>query len=322
MEQLALYKKRKWQRNRNDNDAYLEDINPVIEKVNEVITALEGIAEATYQGVLDCDGGVDYPVASVGQYWRVSVAGIIGTAPVEVGDQVICIEDYAGGADDTKFMIVQKNMQIVWEPGTGSKSAQTLGNDNNASGDSSVAEGSETEASGAYSHAEGSATEASGAASHAEGISSLAHLKGMHAKSSGKVSGETDLGVMQYGNLTAVAKTLDATLTTLLVNDENLIVLPNDTFVTGRVMVLAVNAANGDVSSWEGTFTAKNRGGTTSLVSEGVGGVSNEIGGGITMEISVDAPSNSLVILVTGVAATTIFWNAVVEWNEIQYNVS
>lgn len=34
---LDLYKKRKWQRQRNDNDAYLEDINPVIEKVNEIV---------------------------------------------------------------------------------------------------------------------------------------------------------------------------------------------------------------------------------------------------------------------------------------------
>jgi hypothetical protein len=37
MKKLELYKKRKWARNHNDNDAALDDINPVIEKVNELV---------------------------------------------------------------------------------------------------------------------------------------------------------------------------------------------------------------------------------------------------------------------------------------------
>jgi hypothetical protein len=66
-----------------------------------------------YQGVLDASAGIPYPAASEGMYWRISVAGVIGTTQVEVGDQVIAIADYAGGMDDTKFMIVQTNTQVT-----------------------------------------------------------------------------------------------------------------------------------------------------------------------------------------------------------------
>lgn len=66
-----------------------------------------------YQGVLDASAGIPYPAASEGMYWRISVAGVIGTTQVEVGDQVIAIADYAGGMDDTKFMIVQTNVQVT-----------------------------------------------------------------------------------------------------------------------------------------------------------------------------------------------------------------
>jgi hypothetical protein len=38
MENLELFKNRNWQRQRNDKAAYLEDINPVIAKVNEIVT--------------------------------------------------------------------------------------------------------------------------------------------------------------------------------------------------------------------------------------------------------------------------------------------
>lgn len=40
MDLLDLFKNRAWSRSRNKNDAYLEDINVVINKVNEMITTL------------------------------------------------------------------------------------------------------------------------------------------------------------------------------------------------------------------------------------------------------------------------------------------
>lgn len=40
MDLLALFKNRAWSRARNKNDAYLEDINVVITKVNELIGSL------------------------------------------------------------------------------------------------------------------------------------------------------------------------------------------------------------------------------------------------------------------------------------------
>jgi hypothetical protein len=102
-------------------DSTLEDFNvvntlgitensTVIEAISALVT---GVSLNLYQGLLDCSAGIDYPAATVDQYWRVSVGGIIGTKLVETGDQVICIADYAGGPDDSKFMIVEKNISDI-----------------------------------------------------------------------------------------------------------------------------------------------------------------------------------------------------------------
>lgn len=70
----------------------------------------------TYKGVIDCSGNPNYPSATVGDVYFVSVAGKVGGASgdvVEVGDSIICNETNAGGTKasvGTKFNIVQKNI--------------------------------------------------------------------------------------------------------------------------------------------------------------------------------------------------------------------
>ena len=70
----------------------------------------------TYQGVIDCSANPNYPEASIGDTYVVSVAGKIGGASgtvVESGDTIICKEASAGGteaAEGAKFNIVQKNI--------------------------------------------------------------------------------------------------------------------------------------------------------------------------------------------------------------------
>jgi len=161
MNPLNLIPNRIWHRERNKNNAYLEDINPVIAKVNEIIAApgtstvlgyyatlaalttahptgtagqfaIVGntlyiwdtltsawitLSDTLYKGVLDASTNyplsIPYPTAQIGEFWFISIAGTIGTTKVEAGDQVICIEAYAGGMDDTKFMIVQSNSQVT-----------------------------------------------------------------------------------------------------------------------------------------------------------------------------------------------------------------
>lgn len=151
---LTAFKNRKWQRQRNDNDAYLDDLNQMVNEINAlpgtstvlgyyatlaaltvahpagangqfaivgntiyiwdpISAAWITIGDTLYKGVLDASVGIPYPAAQVGEFWRISVAGTIGSTRVEVGDQVICIATYAGGIDDTKFMIVQTNTQIT-----------------------------------------------------------------------------------------------------------------------------------------------------------------------------------------------------------------
>ncbi|HRT03015.1 MAG TPA: hypothetical protein P5513_03650, partial [Candidatus Diapherotrites archaeon] len=88
----------------------ITDETTVIEAFN-ALTA--GLSADLYQGTLDASGGIDYPAATIDQYWRISADGTIGTQIVEAGDMVICIADYAGGADDTKFIIVEKNISDI-----------------------------------------------------------------------------------------------------------------------------------------------------------------------------------------------------------------
>jgi hypothetical protein len=69
-----------------------------------------------FQGVIDCSGTPNYPASYKDWYYRVSVAGKIGGSSghiVEVGDEIICIADSAGGTEatvGTQFMIVNKDI--------------------------------------------------------------------------------------------------------------------------------------------------------------------------------------------------------------------
>ncbi len=93
------------------------DLERVIDQVNANTTAIEGITDGfLYQGTIDCSTNPNYPAAVQDQFWRVSVAGLIGGGAgtaVEVGDEILCIVTNAGGtqaAVGADFMIVQKNM--------------------------------------------------------------------------------------------------------------------------------------------------------------------------------------------------------------------
>ena len=455
------------------------------------LTYLQTLATAElYQGTLDCTGTVNYPAATVDQWWAVSVAGTIGTKVVEVGEKIICIEDYAGGSDDSKFIILQVNFDpsdyytsgetnanflsgdtsIVWEEGSGTNAIQQVGGGNVASGDYAVAEGYQTIASGDYSHAEGNNTEvfasgqgshaeglstvasegsshaegveteasgegshaegietvasgegshaeggdntasgdyshaegyntiasdysshaegfetvasgdgshaegvetvasgagshaeggeteasgegshaegrdntasgdyshaegsntiasgysshaegynteASGNYSHAEGVETVAYLPAMHAKSSGSFN---TVQKMQYGSVTAILKTEDATPAELLIDGTVKMVLPSDTYMTGRAMVIAVDETNNLTTHWTCTFGIQNVGGTTTIVSQVVTALKDDITiGGLA--ITADDGDNTLVFTGTGVVATTIYWNAFIEWSEVQ----
>jgi len=92
------------------------DTTPYVQLNGVELTLATLIGMGLYQGVINCGANPNYPAASEGEYWRVSVAGLIGGAggvAVEVGDQIICIASNAGGTEaqvGTSFMLIQKNM--------------------------------------------------------------------------------------------------------------------------------------------------------------------------------------------------------------------
>lgn len=79
-----------------------------------VDTAVTGLLD--YKGVIDCSTNPNYPAASVGDFYVVSVAGKIGGASgvsVEAGDSIICNTDNAGGTQASvgaNFNIIQGNL--------------------------------------------------------------------------------------------------------------------------------------------------------------------------------------------------------------------
>lgn len=74
-----------------------------------------------FRGYIDCSGDPNYPAAISGDMYVVSVAGRIGGASgvlVEIGDQITCITDNAGGtqvAVGNDFSIAQANITYVPE---------------------------------------------------------------------------------------------------------------------------------------------------------------------------------------------------------------
>lgn len=74
-----------------------------------------------FRGYIDCSGDPNYPAAISGDMYVVSVAGKIGGASgvlVEIGDQITCITDNAGGtqiAVGNDFSIAQANITYVPE---------------------------------------------------------------------------------------------------------------------------------------------------------------------------------------------------------------
>jgi len=78
---------------------------------NELLTSGD-----LFQGAINCSTNPAYPPADKNMWWRVSAAGHIGGAGgkiVEVGDQIVCIEDNVGGTEGTvgtSWMVFEKNI--------------------------------------------------------------------------------------------------------------------------------------------------------------------------------------------------------------------
>ena len=191
-------------------------------------------------------------------------------------------------------------------------SSHAEGLQSQASGYVSHAEGRGTIASGDHSHAEGWYTTADGSLSHAEGFQSQAYLTGMHAKSSGKHSSS---GKMQYGNITNYMKTSGSTPT--IINSATSFIIPINTFVKARVMVIAVDQLTGNIANWDGVFVVTRIGNALSLISETITLIDDNITVG-GLSVGVNSTTQEIELTGTGKVGTDIYWTTFVEWVETQ----
>lgn len=100
------------------NDGTGDTIRDAFDKCNdnftELYTGLTGLLD--FKGSTDCSGNPNYPAASKGDFYLVSVAGKIGGAigvSVEVGDSYFATADNAGGTQagvGTSWTVIQGNI--------------------------------------------------------------------------------------------------------------------------------------------------------------------------------------------------------------------
>lgn len=106
---------------RFDSNTALGTSNVNAPTQNAVKTYVDGIIDAangmSYKGVIDASANPNYPAASAGHLYRISVAGKIGGASgpnVEVGDTILCLTDSTSAGNHAtvgaNWNIIQSNI--------------------------------------------------------------------------------------------------------------------------------------------------------------------------------------------------------------------
>jgi hypothetical protein len=199
---------------------------------------------------------------------------------------------------------------------------------NTASGYYSHAEGGINTASGLYSHAEGSGNTASGAASHAEGTNNIASGRSSHVggqNSTASLQGQVTYGAAslnsQHSRLDLYKETTDATPAILAIDSASaLLTIRTGWSMAGTVNILGIKTTDGTVAAhYIRKFAIKNVAGTTSLSGTVTAlGTDYESDAGLDVSVTANNTDDSIDITVTGLAATTIRWAAVVDAIEVK----
>jgi hypothetical protein len=213
-----------------------------------------------------------------------------------------------------------------------------------ASGLSSHAEGRLTAASGDYSHAQGESTTASAYGSHAEGQLSVAsgvnsHAEGEYTTASGRYShvgggyntasiqGQVAYGGAsentQHSRLDVYKETADATPTILGIevpfNPDAKLTIRSGWSMAGTINILGIKTTDGSKAAhFIRKFSIKNVGGVVSLNGTVTTIGTDEADVGMAVAVDKNDSTDSLDITVTGLAATTIRWAAVVDAVEVK----
>jgi len=201
---------------------------------------------------------------------------------------------------------------------SGEQSGVTHGQLNVASGQLADAAGSSCTASALLASARGSVCTASAQSAIARGERSLANRLGMYAAASGQFSA---VGDAQYVRFVARRKTTDNTATTLLLDGSTTqLTITSGKILFADIMVSGIKSDGSAAACYKRKVAIKNVGGTTALVgSVETIGVDIEDNASTDVAITADNTNDALQINVTGIAAETWRWVAVVEGLEIAY---
>ena len=126
-----------------------------------------------------------------------------------------------------------------------------------------------------------------------------------------------------YGQVNWNGTTANATAQELFLGDtaSQRFILKDRSAVAFKVYVVAVNTSTGDSSAWEISGGIKRRSGaaTAALIGAVVTTMANESGALTTNPtLTADTTNGSLMLTVTGVAATTVKWNAMMSYSEVR----
>lgn len=151
-------------------------------------------------------------VASIADVWEASTAYKVGDIVMYDSTRYNCTTAHRSGSsfDSTKWTAQSVQDYLLWEPGTGSNSIQTVNTDCVAKGEYSVAEGLMTHAgttdgvedwtTAKAAHAEGGGTTARGDYSHAEGNNTVTNNPYEHAEGIFNVSNNENTVYPSAGN--------------------------------------------------------------------------------------------------------------------------
>jgi hypothetical protein len=173
-------------------------------------------------------------------------------------------------------------------------------------------------ASGIYSFCQGYDNNASGAYSFASGYNSTASAYGMQAHAAGYFAANGDA---QSARFVLRRKTTDATATTLMLDGSTTrLTITSGKIMFADILISGIKSDGSASSCYKRKVAIKNVGGTTSLVGtvETIG-TDIEDNAATDVAITADNTNDALQIDVTGIAAETWRWVAVVQGLEIAY---
>jgi hypothetical protein len=194
----------------------------------------------------------------------------------------------------------------------------SLGKENTASGQCGFATGLNTQAQALCTATFGRESFASASYAFAHGYNSSATQFGQYASAAGKFANDGDAQAVRF---VVRNKTTNATPTTLFIDGSSTrLAITSGKILFADVLISGIKSDGSVAACYKRKVAIKNVGGTTAIVgSVETIGTDIEDSAGCDVALTADNTNDALQISVTGIAAETWRWVAVVEGLEIAY---